>query len=147
MSASNEPLGRECPACIAIVVCNEIIEDRWTNNKTLVSLFSSITAVELPAQHARMFIMASLTDGRGDWPVVVRIESPGGEELFKAEGSIQFEDPLAVHDLVIEVRGLPLPETGEYHVGLLCGGRLLGSRRFSVVEETDDESEDLDPRD
>lgn len=135
-----ESYGAECPTCVAMVICNEIIEDKWTNNKSLIGLFSSIAAPGLPAQHSRMFIMVSLTDGRGDWPCLLRIESPTGEELFKAEGSIQFDDPLAVHDLVMEVRGLPLPEAGEYHVGLICGGRPLGSRRFTVVQETAEES-------
>jgi hypothetical protein len=118
-----------------MVICNEIIEDKWTNNKSLIGLFSSIAAPGVPAQHSRMFIMVSLTDGRGHWPCLLRIESPNGDELFKAEGALDFDDPLAVHDLVIEVRGLPLPETGEYHVGLICGGRPLASRRFTVVQE------------
>lgn len=130
----NLPVGSECPTAVAIVVCNEVIEDKWTNNKTLVSLFNSIAAPSLPAHHNRMFILASLTDGRGEWPVTLEIESPQGEQLFKAEGELRFDDPLAVHDLVVEVRGLPLPEAGEYRVGLLCGNRPLASRRFTVVE-------------
>jgi hypothetical protein len=134
MSEARELLGRECPACIAIVVCNEVIEDKWTNNKSLIGLFNSIAAPTLPTHHPRMFLMVSLTDGRGEWTVVLRIESPSGEELFKAEGTIQFDDPIAVHDLVVEVRGLPLSEAGEYHVGLMCGGRPIASRRFTVVK-------------
>jgi hypothetical protein len=126
-------IGSERPACVAMVICNEIIEDKWTNNKSLIGLFSSISAAALPAHHSRMFIMVTLTDGRGQWPTIVRIEAPSGQELFKAEGTIQFDDPLAVHDLVIEVRGLALPDRGEYHVGLVCAGRPLASRRFTVV--------------
>src|SRR5919198_1052031 len=105
MSQRLDPIGRESPSCVAIVICNEVIEDKWTNNKTLVGLFNSIAAPGLPAHHHRMFIMVSLTDGRGEWPVL----------------------------LAIEGRGLPLPEAGEYHVGLFCGGRPLASRRFTVV--------------
>lgn len=131
----SDSIGSERPHCVAMIICNEIIEDKWTNNKSLISLFSSIAAAELPAHHARMFIMVSLTDGRGEWPCILRIESPSGEEIFKAEGSIQFDNPLVVHDLVVEVRGMPLPEAGEYHVGLICGGRPLASRRFTVVQE------------
>jgi len=129
--------GGERPACVAMVICNEIIEDKWTNNKSLIGLFSSIAAQGVPAHHPRMFIMVSLTDGRGQWPTIVRIEGPSGQDLFKAEGTIQFDDPLAVHDLIIEVRGLPLPEAGEYHVGLVCAGRPLASRRFTVVTEAE----------
>ncbi len=125
----------ECPVCVAIIVCNEVIEDKWTNNKSLIGLFNSISAQSLPTTHPRLFMMVSLTDGRGEWPVVLRIEAPSGQELFKAEGSIRFDDPIAVHDLVVEVRGLPIPETGEYHVALVCGTRPLASRRFTVVQE------------
>jgi hypothetical protein len=141
----SESFGSERPACVAMVICNEIIEDKWTNNKSLIGLFSSIAAPGLPAQHSRMFIMVTLTDGRGEWPCILRIESPAGEELFKAEGLMQFDNPLAVHDLVMEVRGMPLPEAGEYHVGLTCGGRPLAARRFTVVQEEEgDEEEDGD---
>lgn len=136
-----ESYGSECPTCVAMIICNEIIEDRWTNNKSLIGLFSTISTPGLPAQHSRMFIMASLTDGRGEWPFVLRIESPNGEELFKAEGQLFFDDPLVVHDVVMEVRGLPLPEAGEYHVWLVCGTRLLGSRRFAVVQEEEDDED------
>jgi hypothetical protein len=139
MPELSDSIGRECPACVAIVICNEVIEDKWTNNKTLVGLFNSIAAPSLPAHHHRLFIMVSLTDGRGHWPVVLEIEAPSGEELFKAEGALDFDDPLAVHDLVVEVRGLPLPEAGEYRVGLVCGLRPLASRRFTVVQEGEPE--------
>ena len=131
----SEGIGRETPTCVAIIICNEVIEDKWTNNKTLVGLFNSIGAPSLPANHPRMFIMASLTDGRGEWPFALTIESPSGQPLFKAEGQIRFDNPLVVHDVVVEVRGLPIPEAGEYRVELLCGQRLLTSRRFSVLQQ------------
>lgn len=130
-----ERLGRECPTCVAIVICNEVIEDKWTNNKSLIGLFNSVSAQQLPASHPRMFVMVSLTDGRGDWNVVIEISGPSGQPLFKAECQSRFEDPIAVHDLVVEVRGLPLPEEGEYYVGLTCSGRFLVSRRFTVVRD------------
>ena len=129
-------LARECPACVSIIICNEVIEDKWTNNKTLVGLFNSIGTPVLPTHHHRMFLMASLTDGRGEWPFVVDIESPSGDRIFHAEGQIRFENPLVVHDLVMEVRGLPLAEAGEYRASLFCGGRPLAARRFSVVIHT-----------
>ena len=129
-----ENVGRECPTCVAIVICNEVIEDKWTNNKSLIGLFNSVSAQQLPAHHPRMFVMVSLTDGRGDWKVVIEISDPSGNKVFEAVGQMRFDDPIAVHDLVVEVQGLPLPEEGEYYVGLTCGGRFLASRRFTVVK-------------
>jgi hypothetical protein len=134
--SGEQPLGHECPTCVAIVICNEVIEDKWTNNKSLIGLFNSVSAQQLPAHHPRMFVMVSLTDGRGDWKVVIEIASPSGKKVFEAEGQMRFDDPIAVHDLVVEVRGLPLPEEGEYYVGLTCGGRFLVSRRFTVARDS-----------
>jgi hypothetical protein len=118
---------------VAIVICNEIVEDKWTNNKSLFGIFNGITVAALPAVHPRLFVLASLTDGRGEWPVTLEIGSPSGSPAFKATLTCQFADPLAVHDLVIQVRNLPLVEAGEYHVLLTCPGRLLGRRRFAVM--------------
>ena len=60
----NKPI-REKPTCIAIIICNEVIEDKRTNNKTLVSLFNGISTPSLPAAHPRLFVMASFTSGSG----------------------------------------------------------------------------------
>jgi len=43
--------------CLAIIICNEVIEDKRTNNKTLVGLFSRIGTKAVPCVHPRMFVM------------------------------------------------------------------------------------------
>lgn len=127
------PMGKEKPICVAIVICNEIIEDKATNNKTLVSLFSAIQAPSLPTQHPRMFIMASFTSGLGRFPVSFRITSPSGQELMRINGEAEFPDPLATYDFVVEVRNLVLHEEGVHVVDVIVGGEPLAARRFSVV--------------
>jgi hypothetical protein len=125
---------RERPICVAIVICNEVIEDKRTNNKSLIGLFNSIVTTAFPAQHARMFVMVSLTDGRGEWPLSLVIRGPSGEPIFQSDGKLRFDDPLAVLDIVAELRMLPLPEAGEYRLEVVCGGELVASRRFNVVQ-------------
>jgi hypothetical protein len=110
-----------------------VIEDKRTNNKSLIGLFNGIVVSALPAQHARMFLFVSLTDGRGDQSITLRIEAPSGQKVFEVVGTMKFPDPLSVHDLAIEVLGLPLPEAGEYYIGVYCGTERLGSRRFNVI--------------
>ncbi len=127
------PMGKEKPICVAILICNEIIEDKATNNKTLVSLFNAIQAPTLPTQHPRMFIMASFTSGLGRFPVSFRITSPSGRELICLNGEADFTDPLMTYDFVVEVRSLLLHEEGVYVVDVIVGGEPLAARRFSVV--------------
>ncbi len=110
------------PVCVAIIICNEIIEDKRTSNKTLVSLFNSVGVQALPVTHPRLFLMASLTNLRTDLPVSFSIKSPSGREILRVNGAASSGgDPLAVIDLVVEVLGLSLGEEGVHFVDVLTG--------------------------
>ena len=126
-------LSSDQPVCVAIVICNEIIEDKRTSNKTLVSLFNSVGVPALPAMHPRLFLMASLTNLRENLPVTFSVKSPSGQEILRVNGEAgSGGDPLTVVDLVVEVLGLPIGEEGVHFVDVLTGDVLLGSRRFTV---------------
>ena len=133
ISGMSSLLSSDQPICVAIIICNEIIEDKRTSNKTLVSLFNSIGVSSLPATHPRLFLMASLTNLRDELPISVSIKSHTGQEILRINGKADGEgDPLAVIDLIVEVLGLSLQEEGVHFVDIMTGDRLLGSRRFSV---------------
>jgi hypothetical protein len=132
-SDRSSDLSSDRPVCVAIVICNEIIEDKRTSNKTLVSLFNSVGVQALPATHPRLFLMASLTNLREQLPVSFSIKSPSGWEILRVNGAASSGgDPLAVIDLVVEVLGLTIGEEGVHFVDVLTGDALLGSRRFTV---------------
>jgi hypothetical protein len=134
MSGPLEENEREQPICIAVIICNEIIEDKRTNNKTLVSLFNGIGVAQLPTVHARMFLMASLTNGSGRYGLSFRIKSPTDREIARFDGEAVFNDPLMVVDIVVEIQGLQIDEEGTYFVDVLSGDHPLGHRRFSVYK-------------
>ena len=132
----NGTLSSDRPVCVAIVICNEIIEDKRTSNKTLVSLFNSINVAALPAMHPRLFLMVSLTNLREEIPVSFVIKSPSEKELMRMDGRVSGGgDPLAVIDLVVEVLGLTVGEEGVHFVDVVSGDTLLGSRRFTVTRQ------------
>lgn len=120
------------PDCIAIVLCNEIIEDKRTNNKTLVSLFHVIATPVIPASHARMFVMASFAHGEGAWPFAVSLRAPSGGEIIRLQGAVEFPSSEAIVDVVLEFRSFPLAETGTHVVDVVVGEKLLASRDFRV---------------
>lgn len=123
---------RERPMCVALVICDDVLEDRRTGNKSLIGLFNNIATVNLPAVHPRMFLVASLTSGRGAWPFSFRVAAPSGREILRMQDTVEFTNPLAVHDLVVEVRSLPIEEEGVYFVDLLVGETPMANRRFTV---------------
>lgn len=132
MSDPAVQVGTEKPICVALIICNDIIEDRRTGNKTLVGLFTGIVTAQVPAVHSRMFLMASLTSGTGSWEFSFRILAPSGREIFRMVEVARFTDPLLVHDLVVELRNLPIEETGVYFVDLLLADQPVTNRRFTV---------------
>jgi hypothetical protein len=123
---------REKPLCLALIICNEVIEDKRSGNKTLVSLFNSIMTAQLPASHPRMFLFASLTSGTGEWTFSFRITAPSGKEVMRMQDTARFEDPLIGHDLVVELRNLPIEEAGVYFVDLFLNEMPVANRRFTV---------------
>lgn len=123
---------RERPLCVALILCNDVIEDKRTGNKTLVGLFSGIATPSLPAVHPRMFLMASLTSGTGEWRFSFRVSAPSGREVMRIEETVPLMDPLIGHDLVVELRNLPLEEEGVHFVDFFLDGVATANRRFTV---------------
>ncbi len=120
------------PSCISIIICNEVIEDKRTNNKTLVSLFNNISVNELPCTHPRLFLMASFANGEGQWPFSVSLRAPGGKVLLANSGMLMLSDPHTVLDVVMEVRNLEIEEEGTYFVDVAVEESVVAYRRFVV---------------
>lgn len=130
----SQPNTSNQPVCIAVILCNEVIEDKRTSNKTLVGLFNAVGVSALPATHPRLFLFASLTDIHADASVSFSVRAPSGREALRIDGVAgSGGDPLAVIDLVVEVLGLTLAEEGVHFVDVLSGDTLLSTRRFTVA--------------
>lgn len=123
----------EVPVCVAIVLCNEWIEDKRTNNKSLIGLFSAITVPSVPAMHSRMVVLASITNSTKTLSMQLSIRGPSGAEVAHFDAPLPALDPLAAYDMIFELNGLVIPELGTYHVDLMCNGSYLGGRRFDVI--------------
>jgi hypothetical protein len=80
-----------------------------------------------------MFLFASLTSGTGDWTFSFRITAPSGREVLRMQDMARFEDPLIGHDLVVELRNLPIEEAGVYFVDLFLNEMPIANRRFTVT--------------
>jgi hypothetical protein len=126
------------PECLALLLCEGVIEDSRTKNKTVLNMFNQISAAQFPAQHDRLCIFVSLTNGRGTSEVdvrVVRADLPPGEGvLVGMKGEVTFPDPLHVVELGLDIRRLVFPSAGTYDIEVLVDGEPLKRRRFAVTE-------------
>jgi hypothetical protein len=124
------------PECLALVVCETVIEDFRSRNKSLINMFNGILAPQTPVRHDRMCAFAAFTGGRGTVPISLRLvrDAAWDEDLMRLGGQVDFppNDPNAVVDLVFEIRGFVFPEFGAYTFQLLAEEHILAMRRFNV---------------
>ena len=125
------------PVSVFLAICNEVIEDSVTRNKTLVSLFDRIGVPGFPAVHQRTGVLVSLQGAVGDIAVTISIKSPDGTALVSLDGKAHNSDPSQSVDFAMNVAGLQLPEAGHYTLEVSSGGELLAQRTFRVIPISD----------
>ena len=104
------------PQVLALIVCDEVIDDRITNKKSLIGLFNNISAHGFPTVHPKIVVYLALT-GHGKVPVrleLVRADDITEEKgpIMRLDSEIAFNDPNAVVDMVFILNGVPFPRPG-----------------------------------
>ena len=128
------PEGARRPVCLAIILCDAVIEDKTTNNKTLVGLFNTIAAARYPTVRPAMSVFASLTGCRSEMRLELRIRREGAEgEIVRFGGPLVSPSEAAIVDLVVHLRNMKLPAPGVYRVEILHDGQPLAARHFRAV--------------
>jgi len=127
---------RPTPEVLSLIICDQIITDRVTGKQSLIGMFSRVHARGFPATHAQLCVFVTLTGGHGDTDLLIRLvdSAESRAPIVVGKGSVRFNDPRAVANLVLQFNGLTFPEAGEYRVQLLAQGELLREARLEMVE-------------
>jgi hypothetical protein len=120
--------------CLAIIICESVVEDHRSHNKCILNTYNRIASPRFPARQDRLTVFISLTSGRGKQPFVVEFLAPDGNPMAKGNGEVEFPDPRAVVDVVLDLRGFPIPQPGSYGVRVTVNGAIVGQRRFAAVK-------------
>lgn len=121
------------PSGLAIVVCDQIIEDKLTNKKSLIGIFNNISSATFPCRHPQVCVFVSLTEGQGNYPARLRIvNEETSESVADVNGQIQFPDIHATVELNFNLVGLVFPKPGLYSIEFYCEDALVLERRFHV---------------
>jgi hypothetical protein len=127
-------IAKERPTCISVVICDDIYRDEQTKKLIIVGTFNQISAPAVPARHARMCVLITLTGGRGEHEMTVAIEhAETGERSTEVSGPLELENPLLICDLNLTLNGAVFPAYGKYWLDVLVDGELIGQRPFQVV--------------
>ncbi len=127
--------GTPPPTGLAIVICDQIIEDKLTNKKSLIGIFNQIAAPQFPCRHPRMCVFVSLTEGRGACEARLRVgHEESGNTIAELKGQIQFADIHTVAEINFDLVGLQFSEPGLYSIEFYCDDNLVLERRFHVLK-------------
>lgn len=130
-------MATEKPIGVAIVICDRIITELGSKNKTLVSTFNTITAFKFPCAHERMGVYVALTNGQGKKQVRLVLKTDGGSELFGVSGEIELQDPSQVAELIFNIRRIVFVSPGVYAFEVFADNEYIFESRFNVVQITD----------
>jgi hypothetical protein len=122
------------PTLVSLLICDQVIDDRFTNKKSAIGLFNRVVVPAVPAKIHRVVVLASLTEITGRTPLELRlVRDADNSVLFRTHGRVEAPNPLATVDLLFNMQGVRIDEAGQYAFELLSSGELLGRRRFQVM--------------
>jgi hypothetical protein len=129
MAQSEKPMG------VVLIVCDRVIIDAKTHEKTLVATFNRIVARRFPCVRARMSIFVAVTNGKGTMNAQVRcVNESTNDAIFEAQGPLTFKDPNHVVEMNSQLNNVPFPKPGLHCIEFLCDDELVLHRRFDVVQ-------------
>jgi hypothetical protein len=127
------------PLALAMVISDAIWTDPGTGKKTILGTFSAILAKGFPLQYKNLAVYLALTDARGTVPLTLRLVDV--DELRDPVANhampVEFVDPIAIVEGVLQLSDLVFPEPGEYRLQLLAETELIIERRIVVMPAKD----------
>ena len=125
------------PTLVSLLICDQVIDDKLSNKKSAIGLFSVIVVPQMPAAIHQMAVLASLTEISGKTQVELRLmRDADNSPIFTSQGYVNAPNPLAVVDLLFHLRGIRIQAAGQYAFEVLHKAELLGRRRFQLVVRT-----------
>ena len=120
------------PQVNALLLCDQVIVDKYTGKKTLVGIFENINTKKFPIQHPSISVYANLTDAKGVYKIKVTIDDlSNGHEVGEAViPEITLGDRLATNEIIMNLQGLRFDHAGKYALNLNVNGELIASKTF-----------------
>jgi hypothetical protein len=121
------------PTASGLLVCEQVIIDKRTENVTPVNCFTTLKVEQFPSEPQRFSVFALLTDGFGDVGLEVVIANlANDEEVYRESQRLRFGNPLQQVRFIYRITRCAFPAAGVYEVQLLAEGQLVARQTFAV---------------
>lgn len=121
------------PTVIGLLVCEQLIVDKDTNNLSIINCFTRRKIESFPSAPQRFAVVALFTDGEGDFPMELLIQRLDTLEVVERYPfALRFTDRLQEVRFLFRVAKCVFPAAGAYDVSLLSGEESLARHRIFV---------------
>lgn len=123
------------PQAHAMLLCQRVIKEEGSGLISLISIFETVAADQLPLTIPSLFVFAKLTDAQGEYVFKLEIVRRNDEKVI-AEAPltpVTVEDPLAIAEVILEWSGLTFAEAGHYDFRLWANGQFITSKSILVA--------------
>jgi len=133
LAHSRTPLDTLKPSLSALLVCDMVIEDKTSNKKSAIGVFTDIWSQNFPCTHPKMGIYFCLTDAEGDYDIGLRLVHADSENLLaEASFSAKIADRLSINDFGLNLPPVEFVTPGRYEFQLFANKEFLGRKEFRV---------------
>ncbi len=126
-------MSAEKPIGVALVICDQIIEDSTSKKRSLIGLFNSVQCTDFPATLHKVCVFTSITQLNGNYEVELRCTNETTKDVvISAKGNAGSTDPNTVLEIGFEFASFCFPRPGLYGFEFLCDGEIILCTRFNV---------------
>ena len=127
----------ELPIGLSLILCDTTIEDVRTKKKSLIGLFTQISADKFPYTHPKMDVLVTLTGCCGPVPCTITCSEDGAEKpLVSINFMVNAKSPRDVADVVLSIQSMRFPTPGLYIFRVLADGVPFMMRPINVRQRT-----------
>jgi hypothetical protein len=119
-----------------LLLCDAAHRDASSGKWTLLGIFNSINSKGFPTTHPQLVAYLAVAGIKGKEKLQIRVIPSGkaDEAVFRAEAELSVEDPKAVVDVGMPIRGMVFTKPGEYLFQVLHGEKVVGEKSLIVTQ-------------
>jgi hypothetical protein len=124
------------PVVQALVLADQIYEDKRTGKKIISGTFNKIWSTKFPTEFSQItWAFLALTEVRGTINLEFQFRREATQDVLAKCPKIPLtsNDPLATCEVVVELPKLPFPAPGSYSFDVLLEQEILGSLRITAA--------------
>lgn len=110
------------PSVVAMLVCDQIINEQGTNKKSLIGVFQRVYSSSFPVLIPKLGVYIKLVDVVGKRSFTLRIVKLEDESLVtELKADIELPDESQPAELAINMQNFPFHSRGKYEFQLYAG--------------------------